>query len=191
MSNSGPMSPDARSVLRWLGKNKVLPRFWAMPSEDTFTIAPIKDFVERYMIEGCISVDPFARNHSKPVFTNDINPETTADHHMDAVQFLQMLKDQKITADVVIFDPPYSPRQISEVYKAIGKKVKMRDTQSSVMMAEVRTAIEQITIRNSIVLSFGWNSTGMGKDGWETIELFLVCHGGGHNDTICMAQRKL
>lgn len=40
----------------------------------------------------------------------------------------------------------------------------------------------------TVVLSFGWNSAGMGKD-FETLELLLVAHGGAHNDTICLAQR--
>jgi hypothetical protein len=43
-----------------------------------------------------------------------------------------------------------------------------------------------------IVLSFGWQSAGMGIGrGYELIETMLVAHGGGHNDTICIAERKL
>lgn len=37
------------------------------------------------------------------------------------------------------------------------------------------------------VLSFGWNSAGMG-DGFRHLELLLVAHGGAHNDTICLAE---
>jgi hypothetical protein len=41
------------------------------------------------------------------------------------------------------------------------------------------------------VLSFGWNSAGMGKKyGFEQIEIMLVCHGAAHNDTICLAERR-
>jgi hypothetical protein len=39
-----------------------------------------------------------------------------------------------------------------------------------------------------VVLSFGWNSAGMG-DFFEPVELLLVAHGGAHNDTICVAER--
>lgn len=43
-----------------------------------------------------------------------------------------------------------------------------------------------------IVLSFGWQSVGMGKGrGYETIEIALINHGGAHNDTVCMAERKI
>jgi len=42
-----------------------------------------------------------------------------------------------------------------------------------------------------IVLSFGWNSIGMGiKKGFSIIELMLVCHGRTHNDTICIAEKR-
>lgn len=27
--------------------------------------------------------------------------------------------------------------------------------------------------------------------GWETLETMLVCHGGDHNDTICLAERMV
>ena len=28
------------------------------------------------------------------------------------------------------------------------------------------------------------------KRGYEIVEGMIVCHGGGHNDTICMAERR-
>jgi hypothetical protein len=54
-----------------------------------------------------------------------------------------------------------------------------------------RDIIQQIVSMNGVVLSFGWNSGGMGnRRGFIIEEILLVCHGGGHNDTICMAERK-
>lgn len=42
------------------------------------------------------------------------------------------------------------------------------------------------------MLSFGWNSVGMGrKHSFEIVEILMVCHGGMHNDTICVAERKV
>ena len=44
----------------------------------------------------------------------------------------------------------------------------------------------------AVVLSFGWSSTGFGKElGFEIEEILLVCHGGHHNDTICIAERRI
>lgn len=157
-----------------------------MPNANTFSVRPIGDFVSRYL-HG-VTVDPFARNSGLATHTNDLNPETTAQHHMDAVEFLEMLSEKGIKADVVIFDPPYSPRQISECYAAAGKKAGMIDTQNAALYAKCRAAIRKICGQGSLVLSFGWNSCGMGP-GWEAEEIMLVAHGGAHNDTICMVER--
>ena len=162
-------------------------RVWAMPNSNTFSIPAIREFVNRYL-HG-VSVDPFARDCKLATHTNDLNPNTLAQHHMDAVAFLDMLALNGVIADVVLFDPPYSPRQISECYSAAGKKAGMVDTQNAVLYAKVRNSIRKLCGEGSVVLSFGWNSCGMGK-GWKKEEIMLVAHGGAHNDTICLAERK-
>lgn len=163
-----------------------------MPNSDTFSVKPIGDFVQRYLSESLVSVDPFARNKRWATYTNDLDPETAAQHHLDAEAFLKLLAHQKIVADLVIFDPPYSPRQISECYKKVGLEVGMKETQSALLYQRVRDAIAPLCETGSIVLSFGWNTVGMGKrHGFEQIEIMLCCHGGAHNDTICLAERKL
>ena len=167
-------------------------RVWAMPSHDTFSVKPIGDFVRRYLAESECSVDPFARNKRWATYTNDLNPKTEAEHHMDAEKFLLMLAAQGVKADLIIFDPPYSPRQISECYKSVGLEVGMKETQSALLYQRVRDAIVPVATEDAIVLSFGWNTVGMGKrHGYEQIEIMLCCHGGAHNDTICLAERRL
>lgn len=162
----------------------LMSRVWAMPASNTFDCKPIGDFVRKYL-HG-VSVDPFARNSRLATHTNDINPETNAEHHMDAEAFLIMLAERGIVADCIIIDPPYSPRQISECYAAAGIKAGMKDTQNAVLYKRVRNAARRLCVRNTVVLSFGWNSCGMGE-GFDARELLLVCHGGAHNDTICIA----
>lgn len=162
-----------------------------MPSHDTFSVKPIGEFVRRYLEKAHISVDPFARNKQWATHTNDLNPATSAQHHMDAEAFLRMLASDGVKADLVIFDPPYSPRQISECYKSIGLEVGMKETQSALLYQRVRDAIATVCTDDAIVLSFGWNTVGMGKrHGFEQIEIMLCCHGGAHNDTICVAEKK-
>jgi hypothetical protein len=93
--------------------------------------------------------------------------------------------------DFVLYDPPYSPRQVSECYKKFGKTVNMQTTQAS-FWSNLKKEIERITKSNGIVISFGWNTNGIGKTkGFEIIEILLVAHGGAHNDTICTVERKL
>ena len=167
-------------------------RKWAMPNHDTFTVPPIGEFVKHYLDKSVVSIDPFARNKKWASFTNDLNPATEAEYHMDAEAFLKMLSVEKVTADLVIFDPPYSPRQISECYKSIGMEVGMKETQSAILYQRVRNAIIPVLEPKGIVLSFGWNTVGMGKKhGFKIKEIMLVCHGGAHNDTICLAEEKI
>ncbi len=163
-----------------------------MPSADTFDCEPIKGFVQKYLLKSKVSVDPFARNKLWATYTNDLNPQTVAKYHLDAEQFLLNLAGENVKADLVLFDPPYSPRQISECYKSIGLAVGMQETQSALLYERVRKAVVPICTHDAIVLSFGWNSVGMGKgNGFEQIEIMLCCHGGAHNDTICLAERRL
>lgn len=166
-------------------------RTWAMPNHDTFSVKPIGEFVRRYLAASTISIDPFARNKDWFTHTNDLNPATTAQHHMDAIDFLHKMAADGVKADLIIFDPPYSPRQITECYASIGRKATMRDTQSS-FYSNLREAIKPLLLPGGVVLSFGWNSVGMGKGrGFMLEEVLLIPHGGAHNDTICIAERMI
>ena len=139
-----------------------------------------------------VSIDPFARNKRWATHTNDLNPETRAEHHMGALEFLEMLEAQGIKADLVLFDPPYSRRQTLECYQGIGKDYKNQDSQYFTLnWKNERAIIDRLLRPGGIVLSFGWHSNGMMQSGqYEVLELLLINHGGAHNDTICMAERK-
>lgn len=163
-------------------------REWAMPNKDTFSVPVIGDLVRNHL--AGVSVDPFARNKDWATYTNDLNPNTKAEHHMDAVEFLEMLADMGVAADTVILDPPYSPRQIAECYAEAGLSVGMKDTQNAALYANVRRAARRLCKQGTKVLSFGWNSCGMGA-GFRPIELLLVAHGGAHNDTICLVEEMV
>ena len=91
---------------------------------------------------------------------------------MDALDFLKTFDDCSV--DGVLYDPPYSPRQISECFWSNQKK-----------------EISRIVKLGGKVISFGWNSGGIGiKYGFEIERILLVAHGGWHNDTICTIERK-
>lgn len=163
-----------------------------MPNSNTFDIPPIGNFVRTYLLRSAVSIDPFARNKRWATHTNDLNPDTKAEYHLDAEEFLQALVHRGVKADLVIFDPPYSPRQIADCYQSIGRTVTQQDTQSAALYSRVRHSIIPLLLPGGVVLSFGWNSVGMGlKHGFKTEEILLCCHGGAHNDTICIAERKI
>lgn len=166
-------------------------RVWAMPSKNTFDIPPIRALVKTYLYASNVSVDPFARNNRWATHTNDLNPDTAAEFHLDAEDFLHTLRDDGILCDLAILDPPYSPRQISECYKAAGLTVGMAETQNAALYARVRHALSQVLTPDAIVISCGWNSSGLGRDyGMEIAEMLIVCHGSAHNDTICVVERS-
>lgn len=102
-------------------------RVWAMPNHQTFLIGPIKKLLERYVGNGWNWIDPSAGNNSPAKMTNDHNPATSAQYHMEAVDFAKRA-NHKWGFTGVIFDPPYSFRQVSEHYKVIGKKATRQDT---------------------------------------------------------------
>jgi hypothetical protein len=161
-----------------------------MPNKNTFEIAPISEFVSRYLRGE--SIDPFARNCRIATITNDIDPCTLADHHLHSLEFLQMLEAEGTNADVVLFDPPYTLRQAKEVYEASGRQFTKDDSQQAGRWAREKEIVGRIVPPGGHVLSFGYNSHGMGKkNGFEIVEILLVAHGGAHYDTICTAEIKL
>lgn len=162
-----------------------------MPASDTFDIPAIASIVRRCLSASSVSVDPFARNKNWATYTNDLNPQTKAMSHLDAVAFMESLADGGIKADLLIFDPPYSPRQISECYQQVGRIVTMRDTQSG-FWKRVKDSAMAILTDDAIVVSCGWNSSGMGIGrGFELMEILMVCHGGAHNDTIVTVEKRI
>ena len=168
----------------------IINRAWAMPNKHTFRIKPIKELIDKYFDPLCNSIDPFANENNYARITNDLDPQYDTDFHMDALDFLKTFDDNSV--DFVFFDPPYSPRQVSECYKSLGQTVNMQTTQSS-FWGNMKNEIARIvTPHSGIVMSFGWNSGGIGKtNGFDILEILLVAHGGWHNDTIITVEAKL
>ena len=164
-------------------------REWAMPSHNTFSIQPIRDLIARHFTPG-VWLDPFSRcsPFASRCVTNDLDPVFPADHHLDAFDFLRLHADESV--DGVLFDPPYSPRQIAECYRGVGRAVHMEDTQAAFYGDRKREAA-RVVKPGGKVLCFGWNSGGLGKAlGFDLVEVLLVAHGGAHNDTICTVETK-
>lgn len=163
-------------------------REFAMPNANTFRIPPIRKLVKIEMAESDgIWIDPFANESDFGDVTNDLNPEFETDYHLDAVDFLQKFDDHSIDGGV-LFDPPYSPRQIKEVYDRVGLETEMETTQAK-FWADCKNEIRRVCAPGATVLTFGWNSGGVGKTKDFTQRfILLVHHGGWHNDTICVVE---
>lgn len=163
---------------------------WAMPNSKTFTIKPIKQFVEDEVNKGGVIVDPFANECKYGTIRNDLNPEFDTDYHMDALQFLQSLDDE--SADLVLYDPPYSISQASEMYKSYGKEKLEINVANMKYWAECKNNVARILKPNGRVICCGWNTNGLGKGrGFEMTSILIVSHGGSKNDTLVTLEYKV
>jgi hypothetical protein len=165
----------------------IIKREWAMPDRHTFLIKPIGGLIRKYVGDGLGWIDPFAGENSPAEITNDLNPLKPAKFHLHAKEFaLQLTGMYK----GVLFDPPYSLRQVKECYDAIGVKLFQEDTQR--FPQNVKEVIAPKIKPGGYAITFGWNSQGFGQNlGFEMIEVLLVPHGRSHNDTIVTVERRI
>lgn len=163
-------------------------RQWAMPNKNTFDIKPIKELIQSELTNGTW-IDLFANQNKLAAITNDLNPDFDTDYHMDALDFLKTFQNESV--DGVLYDPPYSPRQVTECYQGVGMNVTSETTRAS-FWGNQKKEISRIVKPGGKVITFGWNSGGIGrKYGFEITRILLVPHGGWHNDTICTVEVKV
>lgn len=163
-------------------------RVWAMPNKNTFDIKPINSLIKEELTDG-LWIDPFANKNKMATITNDLNPEFDTNYHLDALDFLKMFDEASV--DGILYDPPYSPRQVSECYNNFGIEVTQDMTKAS-FWGNQKKEISRIVKAGGKVITFGWNSGGIGqKYGFEIQRILLVPHGGWHNDTICVVETKV
>ena len=163
-------------------------RCWSMPNRNTFDIPPIKSLLIEEVDLSKKWLDPFANKNKIASITNDLNPDYDTDYQLDALEFLKLFDDSSI--DGVLYDPPYSVRQVSECYKGVGLTVTQEMTRST-FWSNQKKEISRILKPGGKVISFGWNSGGIGqKLGFEITRILLVPHGGAHNDTIVTVEVK-
>ena len=170
-----------------VNSNILIERVWAMPNKHTFEVKPIHDLIVDELTDG-IWIDPFANRNKLASITNDLSTDYDTDYHMDALEFMKIFGDSSV--DGVLYDPPYSPRQVSECYNDVGYNVTWDTTKAS-FWGNHKREISRIVKVGGKVITFGWNSGGIGyKYGFEIKRILLVPHGGWHNDTICTVEVK-
>ena len=161
-------------------------RVWSMPNKHTFDIEPIR----RFVIDNLhgYSVDPFANKSRLATVTNDIDPAYDTNYNVDAIEFLRNINNS--TVDCVLFDPPYSPTQVSRSYQEFKNTVNMT-AECKGFWKLIKKEIERIVKPDGVVISCGWNSNGIGeKYGFTLQELLIVAHGGRHYDTLVTLEQK-
>jgi len=160
-----------------------------MPNKWTFTIKPIAELLARYVGDGKGWIDPFTGEYSPAEFTNDLNPNMPTQYHQKASEFLENLDGQVFNG--VLFDPPYSLRQVKECYESIGIK-NLTQHETNYFPSDERRLAGRLIKDNGLSICCGWSSQGIGKMyGFHIIEILLVCHGRSHNDTIVTVEQKI
>lgn len=126
--------------------------------------------------------------YSPAEFTNDLNPKANAKFHIKAIDFVKQIEGEY---EGILFDPPYSGRQVKECYNDLHITVQRDDTNAFFYWSVKRAIAPKIKV-GGFAISFGWNSGGFGKKlGFDIIEILLVAHGGSHNDTIVTVEKKI
>lgn len=173
----------------------IITKKWAMPNSKTFTILPIKELIIKYLQENGIVLDPFANEMSiknvikSKYISNDLDSSYQCDYSMDALEFFKMFDNNSI--DLILFDPPYSPRQVKECYTELELTVTIEQTGAQ-YWSNLKNEIQRILKIGGKVISFGWNTNGIGINrGFQIEEILIVAHGGSKNDTLCTVETKL
>lgn len=158
-----------------------------MPNKWTFKIKPIEELVKRYVTDGIGWADPFAGTSKLAELRNDLNPEHGQPSRMEAVDFLENIQQP---LNGVIFDPPYSLSEVHKSYKDYGLSSKDQENPTG-GYPKAKDQIARLVRIGGHVISFGWNTVGMGKKrGFEIVEVMLVSHGGNRNDTLVTVDHK-
>ena len=130
-----------------------------------------------------VLVDPFARDCAWcDPFTNDLNPDTQANDHLDAEDYLDLLSehyaDDKVSFGLAILDPPWSNRQASEVYGTPNLYAA-----DSAKMVRIGRKLGNLIQPGGYVIKCGYNTNPF-HPSYECVEVRLVFHGGTASDTV-------
>ena len=142
-------------------------RVFAMASHETFSIKPINQFIKRTV--GFEFVDPFPYPYQ-----------------MDALKYLDQYPKSSVKS--IVLDPPYSSRQLVEMYKEVGG---FSITGNPKYWAQIKDRVAQVIEPNGLVITCGWNTNGLGSGrGFTREKLLIVAHGAQRNDTLVLLERK-
>jgi len=143
-----------------------LSRLTCQPNSRPFQMTPVKRLFDRYPAKKII--DPFPYPYQR-----------------DALEYLKSLPYE--CADRIDFDPPYTLRQLKEVYDGLGIALSQHETQH--YWQDLNREIFRILKPGGICIKFGYNTSKI-HPSMEIIEQMNLCHGGPHHDTLITVQFK-
>ncbi len=142
-------------------------------------------------------IDPFARfsftNDLPFCITNDLNPDCPTDYHLEANDFCEMILKEhgEGTYDLILWDPPYTIRQLKELYDGIGLHLFQEQVQN--MWGRALKACDKLLKVNGTFISLGYTTKGVRSRKFQTdeIHIFQSNHTPDAYDTLMTVQRKV
>ena len=154
------------------------------PKKYTFQQNRLRLFVESYcsgLTLNLFAGKTFLNSNIKEIRV-DIDKNMPAQYHMDAYDFISSWNGENF--DTIILDPPYNIRKAREKYSISNI------TYHKGKLTAIKDILPKILNPSAIVISLGYDSVGMAAiRGFRKIAICLVCHGGDHNDTICLVEK--
>jgi hypothetical protein len=145
----------------------------------TFAVKPIREWVESNCEGKVLNLFAGITKLNVDEVRNDLNEESIAEYHIDAVQFLRGWTGEKF--DTVLLDPPYAYRKSMEMYNGIVCSP----------FKQLKDELIKVLKPGGKVITFGYHSNTMGKQRGFTVEkICLFSHGGAIHDTIASVERN-
>ena len=147
------------------------------PKKYTFEQVKLKQYVESYCIGKVLNLFAGKVKLNVNEIRVDISNEYKPDYCVDAYKFITSWRNNKF--DTVILDPPYNIRKSREKYydRWIGS------------LTKIKNYLPNIIKNGGRIISLGYDTVGMSNNrGFRKIALCVVCHGGDHNDTLCLVE---
>ncbi len=174
-------------------------------SGNTFENKHIRYIIDRHLAQhnsdtfpfACRILDPFARESFTTkleyAITNDLNPEMPTDYHLEANDFCELILSEHGAGqyDIILWDPPYTMRQLKELYDGIGLKLFQEQTQN--MWGRAIKACQKLLKVNGHFISFGYHTKGIRSRNFSTdeIHIFQTNFAPDAYDVLCTVQRKV
>jgi hypothetical protein len=160
-------------------------QYWfEMPNQWTFIMPKIQQYLLKIVQKHQKILIPFAGEYRFPKMEKhwiyiDIEPNKPQPYIQGNT--LNVLPKLQEKFDLIISDPPYSFFQAHTTYK----------NKDLISMTAIKEEYNRLLVGGGQIISFGFNSTGMGKKrGFTKIELSIVNQGGNHNDILILLEQK-
>lgn len=134
-------------------------------------------------LEGLV-LDPFARYCPWGDITNDINTDCPTTHHMDALEFLNLMLETHGANSfrIVLMDPPFSENQSRRYEAEVDGEVSNIYTNPT-LASKIFKAASKLVMPGGVLLKLGYNTT-RPDEHMELVEGWTVNFGGQRQDVL-------